>query len=435
MGTQDSRTGAGADDHDGSADGDGKRVGRRLLLAAGAGTVAAAVTGSAAMGAPARGDRQAAAGATSAPPSAPGSAPRPVPKPKTAHVTARPVYLGTYTTSPAQGVGLASYDPQSGVLTSTGTLKGVADPSFLALSGDGTHLYAVDEQSKGAVTAIAVDAQGRLKVLGASQSTGGAGPCHLSVHPGGRHVLSANYDSGSVAVHPIASDGSLRARSDLVQHTGSGPDPDRQEGPHAHMVLSDPQGGFVLAVDLGTDTVYTYRLDRASGKLSGVSQAHITPGAGPRHMAFHPSGRFAYLANELGNSVIVCRYDPATGRLTPGAPQPTVPSGPPPSERNYPAEVLVSPDGAHVYVSNRGHNSVARFAVGGAGASLTLLDAVPTGGAYPRHISLDPSGALLFAANQNSGTVTTFHRDPASGALTATGASFKAPTPVCVLPR
>ncbi|HEY3482727.1 MAG TPA: lactonase family protein [Streptomyces sp.] len=396
------------------------------------------------MAAPARGARTSAAGPRSAPLAAKAQAqakgqakaqaetqsqaPR-----KAAPAARRPVYLGTYTSSSSQGVGLASYDPGTGVLTSTGTLKGVANPSFLALSGDGTHLYAVDEQDKGAVTAVSVDAQGRLKVLGA-QSTGGAGPCHLSVHPGGRHVLSANYDSGSVAVHPIASDGSLRARSDLVKHTGSGPDPDRQKGPHAHMVLSDPQGGYVLAVDLGTDTVYTYRLDTAKGKLAAVSQARVTPGAGPRHLAFHPSGRFAYLANELGDSVIVCGYDPATGRLTPGAPQPTVPAGPPPSERNYPAEVLVSPDGAHVYVSNRGHNSVARFAVGDAGASLTLRDAVPTGGAYPRHISLDPSGTLLFAANQNSGTVTTFRRDPASGALTATGASFKAPTPVCVLP-
>ncbi|MEV6007263.1 lactonase family protein [Streptomyces sp. NPDC051976] len=441
MGTQHRRADDGAeathtDDAENSGHtGDGKRVGRRLLLAAGTGTVAAALTGAAAMAAPARRDRPAttaaadAGGGQQAHP-APAAGPH-----KAASAARRPVYLGTYTTSATQGVGLASYDPQSGTLTSTGTLKGVANPSFLALSGDGTHLYAVNEQSKGSVTAVAIDAQGRLKVLGSAQSTGGAGPCHLSVHPGGRHVLSANYDSGSVAVHPIASDGSLRARSDLVKHSGSGPDPDRQEGPHAHMVLSDPQGGYVLAVDLGTDTVYTYRLDTATGKLAAVSQARVTPGAGPRHLAFHPSGRFAYLANELGDSVIVCGYDPATGRLTPGAPQPTVPAGPPPSERNYPAEVLVSPDGAFVYVSNRGHNSVARFAVGGAGASLTLLDTVPTGGAYPRHISLDPSGTLLFAANQNSGTVTTFRRDPASGALTATGASFKAPTPVCVLPR
>lgn len=416
----------GTRDNEGNEDTADKRVGRRLLLAAGTGTVAAALTGAAAVGAPARGGRAATAGSR--------AVPEAIPEAKTASVTQRPVYLGTYTSSSTQGVGLASYDPQSGVLTSTGTLKGVANPSFLAVSGDGTHLYAVDEQSKGSVTAVSVDAQGRLKVLGA-QSTGGAGPCHLSVHPGGRHVLSANYDSGSVAVHPIASDGSLKPRSDLVQHTGSGPDPSRQEGPHAHMVLSDPQGRYVLAVDLGTDTVYTYRLDTASGKLAAVSQAHITPGAGPRHLAFHPSGRFAYLANELGNSVIVCGYDPSTGQLTPGTPQPTVPSGPPPAERNYPSEVVVSPDGSYVYVSNRGHNSVARFAVGGAGASLTLLDAVPTGGAYPRHISLDPSGTLLFAANQNSGTVTTFRRDGSSGALTATGASFTAPTPVCVLPR
>lgn len=352
---------------------------------------------------------------------------------KAAPQAVRRLYLGTYTTSSSGGVGIASYDPGTGALTSAGKLAGVANPSFLALSPSGTHLYAVDEQSSGAVTAIAVDAQGGLKSLG-SQRTGGSGPCHLSVHPAGKHVLSANYDSGSVSVHPLASDGRVLARTDLVQHTGSGPDPDRQEGPHAHMVLSDPAGGFVLAVDLGTDSVYTYRLNQTTGKLASVSQARVTAGSGPRHLAFHPSGAFGYVANELGNSVIVCAYNASTGALVPGSPQPTVPAGSPPGERNYPAEVLVSHDGAFVYVSNRGHNSVARFAVTDGGATLTLLDAVPTGGAYPRHISFDPTGTLLFAANQNSGTVTGFHVDTTTGALTRTATSYAAPTPVCVLP-
>ncbi|MFC1436172.1 lactonase family protein [Streptacidiphilus sp. N1-3] len=345
--------------------------------------------------------------------------------------TQHPLYIGGYTTSSAQGVGLATYDPTTGRPTATGTLAGVANPSFLALSG--SHLYAVDEQTKGAVTAISVVSPGHLTSLG-SQSTGGSGPCHVSVHPAGRHLLSANYDSGSIAVHPIAADGSLKARSDLVKHTGSGPDPDRQDGPHAHMVISDPQGAYVLAVDLGTDSVYSYTLNTTTGKLTPVSQAKVAPGTGPRHLAFHPSGQYAYLANELGNSVIVCRYNPSTGALTPGRPQPTVPSGAPTTPRNYPAEVVVSPDGAFVYVSNRGHDSVARFAVGSAGATLTLLDAVPAGGAYPRHISLDPTATLLFSANQNSNTVTVFRRNTTTGALTATGTSLTSTSPVCVLP-
>jgi 6-phosphogluconolactonase len=369
---------------------------RRLLAAAGGAVVALTAGGSCSAAIPAPAGRRAAPAAT---PDA-----------------ARPLHLGTYTTQGGgTGVGLAHYDPQTGLITATGTVKGVADPSFLARSASGGNLYAVDEQSSGAVTAMSVDAAGRLKVLG-SQPTGGSGPCHLAVHSGGGHVLSANYDAGSIAVHPLAADGSLLPRTDLVRHTGSGPDPDRQDGPHAHMVLNDPGGAFVLAVDLGTDTVYTYRLDEASGRLTAVSQARVEPGSGPRHLAFHPSAAFAYLANELGDSVIVCGYDPAGGAVSPGQPQPTVPAGSPSTGRNYPAEVLVSADGAFVYVSNRGHDSVARFAVADDGATLRLLDATPTGGAFPRHIAFDPTGTLLFAANQNS------------------GAPFATPMPVCVLP-
>ncbi|MEU6849780.1 lactonase family protein [Actinacidiphila alni] len=407
---------------------DTRGPGRRAVLAAGVGGVVAAVTAGVAAAAAGGGDGGAARSRTpeaAAPQPSTTATPSPADGP-------RPLYLGTYTTSAAQGIGLAAYDPATGAITGGGTLAGVANPSWLAVSGN--RLYAVNEQSDGAVTAIALpDGDGAPTVLGA-QPTGGSGPCHLSVTPDGGHVLSANYDSGSVAVHPVGADGGLLPRTDLVRHTGSGPDPDRQDGPHAHMVLSDPAGRYVLAVDLGTDSVYTYRLDTATGKLAAVSRAAVTPGSGPRHLAFHPSGRFAYLANELGDSVIVCGYDPDSGTVTPGAPQPTVPAGSEPGERNYPAEVVVSPDGAFVYVSNRGHNSVARFRAAADGGTLTLVDAVPTGGAYPRHIALGADGALLFAANQNGGSVTVFRRDAATGALTAAGAPFAAPTPVCVVP-
>jgi 6-phosphogluconolactonase len=312
-------------------------------------------------------------------------------------------------------------------------LDGVANPSYLALSPDRRTLYAVDEQAEGAVTAVRLGAGRPPEVLG-SRATGGADPCHLAVHPGGGFLLSAHYTDGSLAVHPVERDGSLGEATDVVRHTGSGPDPERQQGPHAHMVITDPAGRYVLAVDLGTDTVHTYRLDERKGRLQERGQAATRPGAGPRHLAFHPSGRHAYLVNELDNTLVVCGYEPRTGTLEPGTPQATLPLGADPGERNYPAGVIVSSDGRFVYVSNRGHNSIAVFAVHRGGAELRLLGATPSGGVYPRHIALDPTGTLLFAAHQKSGSVATFRVDRRTGRLTSAGALLAAPVPVCVLP-
>jgi DNA-binding beta-propeller fold protein YncE len=200
----------------------------------------------------------------------------------------RPLYLGTYTSvdGGGTGIGLATYDASTGQITGTGALTGVADPSYLALHPDGRTLYAVDEQTAGAVTAVRLADR---KILGA-RSTGGAGPCHLSVHPTGRWLLSANYTSGSVAVHPIDTSGALGDRTALVKHSSPQPGPG-QDGPHAHQFVTSPDGGHVLAVDLGTDTVYTYRLDTTKGTLTEVSQAHTRAGAGPRSLTFHPGGR------------------------------------------------------------------------------------------------------------------------------------------------
>ena len=341
----------------------------------------------------------------------------------------RRAYLGTYTSwsGGGTGIGLATYDPVTGQLRSTGVFKGVADPSFIIESADGRTLYAVNERSAGSITAITVGQDGALKVIN-TQSTGGADPCHLALDPTGRYVLSANYTGGSVSVHPTRPDGGLGQRTDLVRHKGSGPDPDRQKGPHAHQVLPDVHGRHLLAVDLGADAVFSYAL--TGGRLILVSTAKFKPGSGPRHLAFHPSGKFAYVAGELDSTIVVSAYDSATGVLRPGQSQRTAPTG----VRNYPAEVLVSADGRFVYLSNRGHDSVAVFAVERDGASLRLVETAPTGGTFPRHITLDPSGRLLFAANQHSNTVTSFRVDRATGTLSRSGTPLKAPVPVCVVP-
>ncbi|WP_406176497.1 lactonase family protein [Streptomyces sp. NBC_00996] len=365
--------------------------------------------------------------AASATPTAP-PAPTASPSPSPAHRSGpRPLYLGTYTSvdGGGTGIGRATYDPTTGRITAAGTITGVGDPSYLALHPDGRTLYAVNERQEGGVTAVRLP---KNKVLG-TRGTGGAAPCHLSVHPSGRWLLSANYGSGSVAVHPIDASGALGERTDLVTHSSPPPGPG-QDGPHAHQFITSPDGGHVLAVDLGTDTVYTYRLDRSKGTLTEVSQAHTRPGAGPRHLTFHPGGRYAYLALEVDNTVAVCAYDPATGRLTPGEAQSTGTG----AGTSYPAQFLVTSNGAYAYLANRGHNSLTRYAVEADGARLRLLDTVPVGGDFPRHIAFSPDGRLLFAANQKSSTVSVFHVDDKSGGLRLAGAPFASPVAVCALP-
>ncbi|MFZ4283022.1 lactonase family protein [Streptomyces rhizosphaericola] len=351
-----------------------------------------------------------------------------------AHAAARPaptatrrLLLGTYTSAEGggTGIGTATYDTATGAMTPGVVITGVENPSYLALHPSGSTVYAVAEQDAGAVTAVALAPDGTYDVLG-TRPTGGSGPTHLSVHPSGDWLLSANYTSGSVAVHPIAADGSLGERTDLVTHSSPPPGPG-QSGPHAHQVVTSPDGGHVLAVDLGTDTVYTYRLDTSAGTLTEVSRAALAPGSGPRHLTFHPGGRSAYLACELDNTTVVCAYDPGSGTLTPGPGRSTG------SETGYPAQLVVTGDGSYAYLANRGPDSLTRYAVEDGGAALRLLDTVPVGGDWPRQLALSPDSSLLFAANQRSATVTAF-RVGDDGSLAPAGDALPAPVAVCVLP-
>ncbi|WP_369160691.1 lactonase family protein [Streptomyces sp. R02] len=349
------------------------------------------------------------------------------PEPSATPSGPRPLYLGTYTSvdGGGEGIGLATYDPVTGRITGAGVVGGVGDPSFLAVHPDGRTLYAVNEREDGAVTAVRLSDR---TVLGSS-ATGGSSPCHLSVHPGGRFLLSADYGSGSVAVHRIETSGALGERTAMVTHSSPAPGPG-QQGPHAHQFVTAPDGGHVLAVDLGTDTVYTYRLDQRAGTLTEVSRAAARPGAGPRHLTFHPGGRYAYLADEVDDTVAVCAYEPSSGRLSIGEPQPTG-SG---AGTNYPAQFAVTADGRYAFLANRGHNSVARYAVEEDGARLRLLGTVPVGGDFPRHLALSPDGGLLFTANQRSNDVSVFHVDADSGELRSAGEPFASPVAVCALP-
>jgi 6-phosphogluconolactonase len=345
------------------------------------------------------------------------------------------VYVGAYTEPPAgnaEGIYAFRFDGESGALELVQTVREVANPSFLVLSGDGQYLYAVNELDQGGVSAFSRDPDGgKLSSLN-WQASHGASPCYISLDPSGRYALVANYTSGTVAALPIADDGSLEAASSVIQHEGSSIDPKRQGGPHAHMIAPTPDGRFVLATDLGTDQVMVYRLEE--GRLvpnpDGPSSASAEPGAGPRHFAFGTDGRTLYVINELSSTLTVYAYDSASGELSPRQTVSSLPEGF--DGKNTCAQVVVSPDGRFVYGSNRGHNSIATWAIGD-GGEVTLAGHEPTQGTDPRNFAIDPSGRWLLAANQRSDTIVHFRRDAESGLLTATGQVTQVPTPVAIV--
>jgi 6-phosphogluconolactonase len=343
------------------------------------------------------------------------------------------IYTGTYTEPPlgrAQGIGIYRYDDATGALEQAGVATGVVNPSFLAASADGTRLYAACEAGGGAVAAFSRDAGSGTLTLLNQQPSGGDSPCYVSIDPTGRFVLVANYGSGSLAVLPIAADGSLEAPSCVIQHEGASVNPDRQEGPHAHMILPTPDGDWVLAVDLGTDEVITYALDTDAGQLERVSAMATEPGAGPRHVAFAPDARTVYVITELSNTVVACDYDRSTGRLTARQVVSTLPEGY--DEETYCAHILVSADGRFVYGSNRGHDSIAVLAVDEAG-DVSLAGLTSTEGSFPRHFALDPAGTRLLVANQKSDNLAVLARNPETGLLEKETVIDGIPSTVCLL--
>jgi 6-phosphogluconolactonase len=342
------------------------------------------------------------------------------------------VYVGTYTRlSKAEGIYVFRLDPSTGALSHVQTVAEQADPSYLALGRDGRHLYAVNElDPDGQVSAFTLEpSSGHIEPIN-SVSSRGAHPAHLSVHPSGRWLGVANYSGGTIASFPIQPDGSLGDAADVVDHSGSGPNPKRQEGPHPHMIVSDPNGAFLLVPDLGTDRVVAYRLDTTTGKLSEQPRAggQLAPGAGPRHLTFGPDGRHAYVINELASTITV--FDYQDGTMKPVQSVTTLPDDY--SGSTTTAAIVSHPTGQWVYGSNRGHDSVATFAVDADGR-LTPRGQVPTQGRTPRDINIDPSGSFLLAANQGSDSITTFRIRPGDGALEPTGLVCEVPAPVRVL--
>ncbi|MFE5714599.1 lactonase family protein [Streptomyces sp. NPDC056501] len=334
-------------------------------------------------------------------------------------------YVGSFTSAGGRGVLAADVDPETGALTVTGASDAVADPSFLALAG--AVLHAVSETEPGTVAAFDVTGPAP-RPLGAPVPVEGAGPTHLALAAG--HLVTANYTSGSVTVLPLAADGTPRPATTVLRHEGSGNVPDRQSGPHAHQVLPDPSGRWVVSVDLGTDSVRICALDPATGALTLHGETALRPGTGPRHLAFHPAGTHAYVLNELEPTLTVCRWDAEAGVLEPLGETPVVPEGTP--GPSYPSEIVAAPDGRFLWAAVRGDDTLAVLALDPDGAKAALVATVPCGGAWPRDLTLDPSGRRLYAANERSGDVTWFDLDPATGVPVRAGA-IEAPAASCVV--
>jgi len=348
------------------------------------------------------------------------------------------VYVGTYTIGKSDGIYLYSLNLTSGELKHVATTKGVKDPSFLALAPSRRYLYAVNEveefagKKSGAVSAFAVDQRtGALRLLNQQPSLGGA-PCYLVVDQTSRFVLVANYVGGNVAVLPVRSDGSLGEATDVKQDLGSSINAERQKGPHAHCIVLDPANRFAYGCDLGTDKIMIFQFDARRGKLTPgtTPSVQVKPGAGPRHLTFHPGGKYAYVINELHATVAAFAHDQIKGKLKEVQTVATLPTNF--TGANTSADIHVSPDGRFLYCSNRGHDSIAAFKIDPRNGKLTFIAHESTGGKTPRNFAIDPTGAFLLAANQNSNNIVTFRLDPKTGRLGATGHVVEVPSAVCL---
>lgn len=352
------------------------------------------------------------------------------------------VYVGTYTRNGnSEGIYQFEFDTANGTAGSPKLAAKVVNPSFLAFDPQHRFLYSVAEvadfpgaegKPTGGVAAFKIDqSSGALTALNA-QTSGGTGPCHVAVDATGRNVLVANYGGGSCGLLPVNDDGSLGPMTSFFQHVGSSVNPQRQEGPHAHSVNVSPDNRFAMVADLGLDKILVYALDAEKHLLKphDPPSASTAPGTGPRHFSFHPSGKYAYNCNEMLSSVTAHAYDARTGVLKPMQTLSTLPKDYD-GKNNSTAECLVHPSGKFVYVSNRGHNSLAVFQVQDDG-TLKAAGHASTQGEIPRNFGISPDGKYVLAANQNSGTIAILRVDLQTGALTPNGNIVNVPTPVCV---
>jgi 6-phosphogluconolactonase len=349
------------------------------------------------------------------------------------------MYVGTYTEEGSTSKGIYAYrfNSVTGQLTSVGLATQTTNPSFLVVHPNHRFLYAVNEvgnyqgQKSGGVSAFVIDrATGKLTLLN-EVASGGADPCYITIDQTGKFVLVANYTGGSISVFPIQPDGSLGAASAFVQHTGHGSNPKRQEAAHAHSIDLSPDNRFAIVDDLGLDETLVYKFDSTKGSLTANDPpfAKANAGAGPRHFALSPNGKFGYVIDEMGDTVSVFNFDAAAGSLHPVQTISTIPKDF--TKQNDDAEIAIHSSGKFLYASNRGHDSIAVFAIDPDKGTLSLVEYAPTNGQNPRHFAIAPGGSLLFAENEKSDSVVIFRINPKTGRLTPTGKVLDISQPVC----
>ncbi len=348
-------------------------------------------------------------------------------------------YIGCYTAAPEEGIPVCRLDPKEGSINQSGICKGVENPSFLVMNQSRTLVYSVNEtadfegKASGAVSAFLRDSStGRLTYLNSRPSLG-ADPCHLSIDRSGKFILVANYSGGNASVLPLLDDGRIGEPIEMVQHSGKGVNAARQGAPHAHSVNLSPDNRFAMVCDLGLDKIMIYSFDDKTGKLTPAKTPFFQtePGAGPRHFTFTRDGKHAIVVNELNSTITLLAYDAMHGILTSLQSQSNIPDGF--IGENSCADVHIHPNGRFVYASNRGHDSIAVYALDPSMTHLSPIQYQPTLGKTPRNFAIHPSGKFLLAANQNSGSVQVFSLDPGTGKLKETGKHLKINKPVCIL--
>ncbi len=340
------------------------------------------------------------------------------------------VFVGTGSGTPSNGIYTYRFDSTRGTLTQETESAPILNPTFLVSSSEGKRVYSVRETVDSAeIAAFSVDSSGALDHLNSVSAEGGA-PCFIDLDRTGQWVLTANYVGGNVAVFPVQETGGLGRATQVVQHTGSGADPDRQESPHAHSFQVDPQNRYALAADLGIDQVRIYPFDESTGALdtSAVRVVSTPPGTGPRHLDFHPNGEYVYLIGELSGTVTVYEYNEERGQMTAVQTVSTVPQDFEGAARS--ADIHVHPSGDFLYASNRGDaNDIVHYKIDETTGRLTPAGRQGQSVRWPRNFAIDPTGEYLLVANRRSNAITVYRIDSETGALTFTDHSVEVPEP------